>query len=98
MLTPWHRWIYLHHRTLDAYGFAPRCAAVRALDTEPESELAITGKTAIAARAEMEHDKTFLTRLEHAANAAVDVDGADVIVLGSATMDSACAYLRERSR
>jgi allantoin racemase len=96
VITPWHRWLYLHHRTLDAYGFTEKCVSVRALDAAGSISPNVAGMTAITARAVMEQDDTYLSRLEEAASAAITDDGADVIVLGSATMDIACAYLRER--
>jgi allantoin racemase len=95
IVTPWYRWRYLHERTLDAYDLGSRCASIRSLDSAGSSS-SVAGLTAIAARAVMESDPEYYPTLLEVVEKCIGEDGADVIVLGSATMDRSCEFLRER--
>ena len=85
ILTMASRWKPLYKKALDELGLHHKCASVRAIEVPPDNQGLLSGK----------EDAVF-PLLEAAARAAIDLDGADVLVLGSTTMHQAHAYLQAR--
>lgn len=75
----------LYKRTLDDQGLWHRLASIRTLDVGPDPQKLLAGK-----------EKEVFPKIEAECRAAIDEDGADVIVIGSTTMHRAYDYLRER--
>jgi len=84
ILTMWNQWRPLYQKTLKDYGLEHRLASIRSIDTRPDVQELLEGKEEIV-----------FGKLEAAARAAIDTDGADVIVLGSTTMHQSHRYLVE---
>ncbi len=84
ILTMWQPWVPLYRKTLKEYGLEHRCASIRHIDTRPDVRELLQGKEEIV-----------FAKLEAAARAAIEQDGADVIVLGSTTMHQSHRYLVE---
>ena len=84
IITMWDEWRHLYEKNLDTYKLWGKCASVRAAGVPPDLENLLEGK----------EDKVFPLLLAEA-NAAIEEDGADVILLGSTTMHQAGAYLTE---
>ena len=84
ILTMWDEWRHLYEKNLDTYKLGNKCASVRAAGVPPDLENLLGGK----------EDQVFPLLLEQA-KAAIEEDGADVILLGSTTMHQAAAYLAE---
>jgi Asp/Glu/hydantoin racemase len=87
ILVVWDGFELIHQRTLRRYGWADRCASIRALDMKP-------GEPDFADMFGGREDR-FYPALAELAQQCVDEDGADVIVLGSTTMYAAYRYLRD---
>ena len=85
IITLWDRWTPAYKKVLSRHGLLPRLASIRDIDTRPDLDELLTGKEDVVFRA-----------LEEAALRAIDVDGADVVVLGSTTMYQSHQYLAER--
>lgn len=85
ILTMWEPWIPLYRKTLKDYRLEPHCASIRHIDTRPDVQELLQGKEEIV-----------YGKLEEQARAAIEKDGADVIVLGSTTMHQSHRYLSER--
>lgn len=85
IITMWERWFPLYKKTIGEYGLGSRLASIRSIDTRPDTQELLSGKEDIV-----------FAKLEAAARAAIDEDGADVIVLGSTTMHQSHAYLADR--
>lgn len=86
ILLTWDRWRFIDERNLDAYGLRGRCASIRALPGfQPDLRLLFAGR----------EDEWYPLVLAEA-EAAIEQDGADVILLGSTTMHQIGAYLSER--
>ncbi|MES2482651.1 MAG: aspartate/glutamate racemase family protein [Pseudomonadota bacterium] len=85
ILTMASRWKPLYKKALDELGLHHKCASVRAIEVPPDNQGLLSGK----------EDDVF-PLLEAAARQAIEVDGAEVIVLGSTTMHQSHAYLSER--
>lgn len=85
IVTMWQRWLPLYRKTLREYGLESRLASIRAIEVRPDTIELLTGK-----------EDVVFARLEAAALAAIEEDGADVIVLGSTTMHQSHAYLAAR--
>jgi allantoin racemase len=94
VLTRWDRWRWLHDASLDAYGLRDRCVSVRAPRLPQEVVDALPGKHAGEAAALMEGHPDYFPAFLAEARAAIDEDGADVLVLASMTMQEAHAYLQ----
>jgi allantoin racemase len=62
-----------------------KCASVRAIEMPPDNQGLLSGK----------EDEIF-PLLEAAALKAIEIDGAEVLILGSTTMHQAHAYLQKR--
>lgn len=85
ILTMWPQWFPLYEKTLGEYGFEHRLASMRSIETRPDLSDLLAGK-----------EEVIFARLESEARAAIEEDGADVIVLGSTTMHQSAAYLASR--
>jgi len=85
VLSMWQRWFGLYERTLRDLAMEDRCAGMRSIDTQPDSKNLFDGK-----------EEDLLPLLHEAAVQLVELDGADVVCLGSTTMHQAHRYLQER--
>ncbi len=85
VLSMWQRWFGLYERTLRDLAMEDRCAGMRSIDTQPDSKNLLDGK-----------EDDLLPLLYEAAMQLVELDGADVVCLGSTTMHQAHRYLQER--
>ena len=77
------RWKPLYKKALDELGMHHKCASVRAIEVSPDNQALLSGK-----------EEEVFPLLEAAAMKAIEIDGADVIILGSTTMHQAHAYLQ----
>ncbi|MDB5893143.1 MAG: Hydrogenase expression protein HupH [Rhodoferax sp.] len=85
ILTMASRWKPLYKKALDELGMHHKCASVRAIEMPADNQGLLSGK----------EDEVF-PLLEAAAMKAIEVDGAEVLILGSTTMHQAHAYLQQR--
>jgi Asp/Glu/hydantoin racemase len=85
ILTMASRWKPLYKKALDELGLHHKCASVRAIEIPPDNQGLLSGK-----------EEAVFPLLEAAAHLAIEVDGADVLILGSTTMHQAHAYLQSR--
>ncbi|WP_439534904.1 aspartate/glutamate racemase family protein [Polymorphobacter sp.] len=82
VLTMWPEWFPLYEKTLTDYGFWPRVASLRSINTRPDVTELLAGK-----------EEIIFAKLKAEAEKAMAEDGADVIVLGSTTMHQSAAWL-----
>ena len=82
VLTMWPEWFPLYEKTLTEYGFWDRVASLRSIDTRPDVTELLAGK-----------EEVIFAKLLEQAHAAIEDDGADVIVLGSTTMHQSAQFL-----
>lgn len=82
VLTMWPEWFPLYEKTLTEYGWWDRVASLRSIETRPDVTELLAGK-----------EEVIFEKLKKEAEAAIDEDGADVIVLGSTTMHQSAAFL-----
>lgn len=85
IISMWDRWSWLYDKILGETGLGHRLASVRSIGVAPDTAELLAGK----------EDSVFPQLLE-AARAAIEVDGADVLILGSTTMHQSHLYLQER--
>ncbi|MEB2844565.1 hydrogenase expression protein HupH [Rhizobiales bacterium RZME27] len=85
ILAMWDRWRHLYTKTLAELGLSHKCASLRSAGLQSNNQSLLAGK-----------EEEFFPALYEAAMKCVQVDGADVIILGSTTMHEAHAYLAER--
>ena len=85
ILTMASRWKPLYKKALDELGMHHKCASVRAIEVSPDNQALLSGK-----------EEEVFPMLEAAAMKAIEIDGADVIILGSTTMHQAHAHLQAR--
>jgi allantoin racemase len=83
LITMWSKWLHLYERNLDLYGIRDRCASIRSVDIPPDVERLFEGK-----------EEEMFTRLTLEAEQAIEMDGADAIILGSTTMHQAGDYMQ----
>lgn len=84
IVTMWDEWKPLYTKTLANLDIAGRCASIRAINVAPDNRNLLGGKA-----------DEITALLQAAAEACVEEDGADVILLGSTTMHEAHAPLAE---
>lgn len=84
VITMWDEWFPLYEKTLTEYHLWPRVASLRSINTRPDLAELLAGK-----------EEVVFAKLLEQAKAAIEEDGADVIVLGSTTMHQSHAYLAE---
>jgi len=82
ILTMWPEWFPLYEKTLGDYALWDRCASLRSIETRPDVTDLLAGK-----------EEVIFAKLEAEARAAIEEDGADVIVLGSTTMHQSAGHL-----
>lgn len=82
VLTMWPEWFPLYEKTLTEYGFWSRVASLRSIRTRPDVTELLAGK-----------EEVIFDKLKREAEAAMNEDGADVIVLGSTTMHQSAKFL-----
>ncbi|MGX6509941.1 aspartate/glutamate racemase family protein [Rhodococcus sp. SJ-2] len=82
VVTMWPQWHELYYKAARENGISARLASVRDIGVRPDAAELLAGK-----------EEFVFTELERQARAAVEDDGADVIVLGSTTMHQSHAYL-----
>jgi len=85
ILIMWDRWRHLYRRTLAELDLGRRCASVRSIGVKPDNQALLAGK-----------EGEVFPLLLAAAQACIEEDGAEVILLGSTTMHQAHAFLAER--
>lgn len=85
IITMWDRWKIIYKRTLDDQGLWHRLASIRSLDIGPDPQKLMAGKEA-----------EVFPKIEAECRAAIEEDGADVIVIGSTTMHRAYQYLVDK--
>ncbi len=83
VITMWPRWHSLYEKTIVEHGIAHRVASIRNINVRPDAAELLAGK----------EDSVF-ELLHREARAAIDQDGADVIILGSTTMHQSYGYLK----
>jgi allantoin racemase len=83
IVTMWEDWFGLYERTLKDLQLVDRCAGMRAAGVKPDNRNLLGGKEDV------------LPLLLDAATQLIEIDGADVILLGSTTMHQAHGYLTE---
>ena len=83
ILTMWDEWFALYTKILKEYGLEQRCVSLRSIQTRPDLAELLAGK-----------EEVVFKKLEVQARQAIEVDGADVIVLGSTTMHQSADYLQ----
>ena len=85
IITMASRWKPLYKKALDELGMHHKCASVRAIEFSPDNQNLLSGK-----------EEEVFPLLEEAARKAIEIDGADVLILGSTTMHQAHSYLQSR--
>lgn len=85
ILTMASRWKPLYKKALDELGMHHKCASVRSIEVSPDNQGLLSGK-----------EEEVFPLLQAAAMKAIEIDGADVIILGSTTMHQAHGYLQSR--
>ena len=85
ILTMASRWKPLYKKALDELGLHHKCASVRAIEVPPDNQSLLSGK-----------EEDVFPLLEVAARQAIEVDGAEVLILGSTTMHQAHGWLQSR--
>lgn len=83
VVTMWKRWHSLYEKTIAEHGIAHRVASIRNIDTRPDAAELLAGK-----------EEVVFDLLLRESRAAIDEDGADVIILGSTTMHQSYEFLR----
>jgi allantoin racemase len=84
VVTMWDRWRMLYKRTLDDQGLWHRLASIRTLDDGPDPQKLLAGR-----------EEELFPKIAAECQAAIDEDGADVIIIGSTTMHRSYEYLKE---
>lgn len=85
IITMWDRWRHLYDKTLNDLGLHHACASIRSVDIAPDNLGLLSGK-----------EEHVFPHLEREARSAIDIERADVILLGSTTMHQAHAYLQAK--
>jgi allantoin racemase len=83
VVTMWPEWHSLYEKTIAELGIAHRVASIRDIGVRPDAAELLAGK----------EDFVFDALLRES-RAAIDEDGADVIILGSTTMHQSYEFLR----
>lgn len=84
VITMWRAWHSLYEKVIAEHGIAHRLASIRDIGARPDAAELLAGK-----------EETVFEQLHQAARAAIDQDGADVIILGSTTMHQSVGYLKQ---
>lgn len=84
VITMWDQWRPLYTKVASEQGLSHRLVSIRSIDVRPDTAELLAGK-----------EEFVFDKLEQQALAAINEDGADVIVIGSTTMHQSYDYLRE---
>lgn len=82
IITMWPEWHAMYHKVAQEQGLSHRLASVRDVGVRPDTAELLAGKEDIV-----------FPELERQARAAIDEDGADVLILGSTTMHQSHEFL-----
>ena len=82
VVTMWKHWFHLYEKTISDLGIKSHVASIRSIDVAPDNQSLLAGK-----------EEDIFPLLLAEAKAAIAEDGADVILLGSATMHQAHRHL-----
>lgn len=82
VITMWDEWFPLYEKTITDYGIEKRVASLRSIKTRPDVTELLEGK-----------EEVIFDKLKSESMAAIEEDGADVIVLGSTTMHQSAEFL-----
>ncbi len=82
VITMWDKWMHFYRKSFSDYKLWDIVASVRAVNIPPDVEQLFAGK-----------EEEMYKRLTAEATAAIEQDGADIIVLGSTTMHQAAGYM-----
>jgi allantoin racemase len=82
IITMWDKWLSIYSKILREYHLEEKCASIRFINRAPDSVMLLEGKETETAK-----------MIEKEALKAINIDNADVIVLGSTTMHQAHGYL-----
>ncbi|MFC7050984.1 aspartate/glutamate racemase family protein [Emcibacter nanhaiensis] len=82
ILTMWDRWKPMYMKTIREQGLQTRLASIRAIGVNPDAEELLAGK-----------EEVVFDLLKREGEAAIEKDGADVIILGSTTMYQSYDFL-----
>ena len=85
VITMWPRWRWIYEKLATETGLGGRLASIRDIGTRPDTEALLAGK-----------EEVVFSALESACRAAIDQDGADVLILGSTTMHQSHSWLAAR--
>jgi allantoin racemase len=85
VLTMANRWKPLYKKALDELGLHHKCASVRSIEMATDNQALLSGK-----------EEDVFPLLEKAAYEAIQIDGAEVLILGSTTMHQAHVWLSQR--
>jgi Asp/Glu/hydantoin racemase len=87
LITMVNRWKPLYKKTLDELGIHLKCASIRSIEMPADNQSLLSGK-----------EEEVFPLLLNACEQAINVDGADVLILGSTTMHQSHAYLQQHVR
>ncbi len=85
VITMWPRWHWIYTKLAADTGLGSRLASIRDIGTRPDTKALLAGK-----------EEVVFAALEAACRAAIDEDGADVLILGSTTMHQSHSWLSAR--
>ncbi|MFK8050380.1 MAG: aspartate/glutamate racemase family protein [Halioglobus sp.] len=85
VLTMWDEWTPMYKKTIREQGLSHRLASIRSIDVRPDTQELLAGKEDIV-----------FAKLEAEGLAAIENDGADVLILGSTTMHQSHQYLADK--
>lgn len=83
ILTMWRRWVSMYEKQMAEYGTRAFCASIRSIDVRPDQEQLLARK-----------EDVVFAPLEREGRAAIEQDGADVLLVGSTTMHQSVEHLR----
>ena len=82
VVTMWKHWFHLYEKTIGDLGISDHVASIRSIDVAPDNQALLAGK-----------EEDIFPLLLAEAEAAINEDGAEVILLGSTTMHQAHQFL-----
>ena len=82
VVTMWKHWFHLYEKTIGDLGISDHVASIRSIDVAPDNQALLAGK-----------EEDIFPLLLTEAEAAINEDGAEVILLGSTTMHQAHQFL-----
>lgn len=85
VITMWPQWHWIYTKLAADTGLGSRLASIRDIGTRPDTAELLAGK-----------EEVVFAALEQACRAAINEDGADVLILGSTTMHQSHGWLAAR--